>query len=141
MRGNRPPRNLAEAMGHSFRRTALFASVAGILGACLWGYLGFSEQTEGGFVAWAIGGAVGVAAVVGNRGRHVQVGILAAVVSAISIVLGKSLMVFLVLRELGGGLLDVAAALPAVFSEYAVLWFGLALYTAFRIGNSPKPDW
>lgn len=73
---------------------------AGVLGAILWAGVVAITNYEIGWIAWGIGGLVGVAVARGNADRHraaASAGVLAVVLTALSIVGGKYLAVSLVL--------------------------------------------
>jgi len=64
------------------------AAVAALIGALIWKFIAVTFEYEFGFIAWGIGGAVGIAAAsAGSRGM--QAGVVCAVLAFGSIVVGK----------------------------------------------------
>ncbi len=73
---------------------------AGVIGATLWAGVAAITHYEVGWVAWAVGGLVGVAVARGNVDGHrepAMAGVLAVAITALSIVGGKYLAVSLTL--------------------------------------------
>ncbi|MBM4076348.1 MAG: hypothetical protein FJ267_12000, partial [Planctomycetes bacterium] len=86
--------------------SAIFgATVAGILGASAWGGIAYASGYEIGYLAWAIGGLVGVGVRMSSTNVDEGIaGIIAAIWAALSIIAGKLLTIYLFLgSELGGG--------------------------------------
>ena len=73
-------------------KAIVFGIAAGVLGAIVWAAIAHFAQVEIGYVAWAIGGLVGVAACLGGGGGASN-GILCAVITLVSIFAGKMLAV------------------------------------------------
>ncbi len=108
---------------------------AGLAGAGVWLAIAHFANVEIGWIAWGIGFLVGVAvryvAYLSDIDESATLGIYAAVVAAGSIVLAKyGLYHMLVVSP---GLSDIVP-FKAMFSPFDALWFGLACFTAFKIG-------
>lgn len=73
--------------------------LAGAFGAAIWAMVAYSFQVESGWIAWAIGLLVGVAVAIGGR-NGVPAGILAVIITLLSIVSGKYAVVELYARSL-----------------------------------------
>lgn len=74
--------------------------VAGIVGAAIWAAIGYYANMEVGYVAWGIGGLVGVAvAAAGKNG--VSAGIVAVLITVASLCAGKYASVELALSQFG----------------------------------------
>lgn len=74
--------------------------VAGIVGAAIWAAIGYYANMEVGYVAWGIGGLVGVAvAAAGKNG--VPAGIVAVLITVASLCAGKYASVELALSQFG----------------------------------------
>lgn len=82
-----------------YRMSALIGGVvAGAAGAAIWAVIAYFANMEIGWIAWGIGLAVGVGVAVGNRGEgSVPAGVLAALLAAASVVVGKYATVQLML--------------------------------------------
>ncbi len=88
---------------------SLAGLVAGILGAAIWATLSYSSGWELGYLAWAIGLAVGAAVRFGQRGRGGLVaGAIAAGITLFAISAGKAASV--VLLEEAGAESEIQAA-------------------------------
>ena len=66
-----------------------YGAAAGLAGAALWTLIAYSFGLEIGFLAWAIGGAVGFGAVINNPYGGTAVGVTAAVIASLAILGGK----------------------------------------------------
>jgi hypothetical protein len=73
----------------NYNRAVLFGSLAGLLGAAAWAAIAYYANYEIGWLAWGIGLAVGAATVKGAGFGSQFVGVTAAVITVIAIVLGK----------------------------------------------------
>lgn len=75
---------------------SLAGLAVGILGAAIWAYLSYSSGWELGYLAWAIGLAVGAAVHLGREGRGGLVaGAIAAGITLVAITAGKTASVML----------------------------------------------
>jgi hypothetical protein len=129
------------------------ALAAAAAGGVVWGLIARSTDYEVGLVAWAIGWLAGTAAVIGARGgRGVPLQIVAVVAGLLGILLGKYLSFALVLQDFAE---DVGAEvglfssemrtafrddLGTVFGWIDLLFVGLAVYTAWRVGMARTPE-
>ncbi|MFG0273996.1 MAG: hypothetical protein ACF8QF_02950 [Phycisphaerales bacterium] len=80
--------------------------IAALIGAGAWAGIGFATGYEIGWIAWGVGGLVGLGVHIGGReklGAHT--GLLAGALAALAVAGGKYAVVYATLdRELGGGL-------------------------------------
>jgi len=84
------------------RKAVLAGSIAGAFGAGAWALIAYNIGYEVGYIAWGIGGLVGVAVAWGNAGvktSPMAAGLLAVGISVLSIVAGKYLTVVLTLGD------------------------------------------
>lgn len=123
------------------------AGGSGLLGAVIWGAIAYFAHVEVGYVAWAIGGLVGFSVRVGaGEMDEGFAGVIAAIGSVISILLGKLLSVYFVVTyliqkgeippvapEQMGALMGVAFA--GTFGIVDIVFFVLAIMTAYRLGS------
>ena len=84
----------------NYNRAVLFGSLAGLVGAAAWAGIAYFANYEIGYLAWGIGFAVGAATVMGAGYGSQSVGIVAVVITILSIVLGKYASVELVMNDL-----------------------------------------
>jgi len=78
-------------------RALIGSLLAGAIGAAIWAAIAHYTNREIGFVAWGIGGLVGLGAYIGGRGDSgAGTGVLAAVVALASIAAGKFIVVDIV---------------------------------------------
>jgi hypothetical protein len=136
-----------------FVTAALAGLVAAIVGAVVWGLIVRWTDYEVGFVAWGIGFIVGTAVVLGAQGaRGVPLQIIAVVLAAVGVVLGK----YLAFVWIGQDELDKAGielplfskdtvdlfwdAKSDIWSGWDLLWAGLAVVTAFRIPQVEREE-
>ena len=68
-------------------------SLAGLLGAGIWGGVSYGTGHEVGWIAWGIGLIVGFGVAVAGRGRGRQAGLLAVVIAVLCILVGKYLSI------------------------------------------------
>ncbi len=74
--------------------------VAGAIGAGIWAAVAYFTGYEVGWVAWAVGGLVGFGVVLGNsRDRSPQAGVLAVIITVLSLVAAKYTTVQLILSD------------------------------------------
>lgn len=118
-------------------RVAIVAIVAAIIGAVGWGLISYYSNSEIGIVAWAIGGLVGVAVAYMAKAQLAQNHLVIGAVCAIAgVVGGKYLDYYLVVRDLErefGFSLDGEVSFADTFGGYDVLWFALAVLTAWTL--------
>ena len=136
-----------------FLTAALAGLVAAIVGAVIWGLIVRWTDYEVGFVAWGIGFIVGTAVVLGAQGaRGVPLQVIAVVLAAVGVVLGKYLaFVWIGQDELGKVGLELPVfskdtvdlfwdAKSDIWSGWDLLWAGLAVVTAFRIPQLERAE-
>ena len=87
-------------------------------------------------MAWLLGGAVGVAAVLGAGGRADPVGIAAAIISAGSILMGKFFVVYFMVQQRRLGMDAAMSVFPDALGGFDILWMALASFTAFKIAKA-----
>ena len=64
--------------------------LAGVIGAVIWAFIAYYANVEIGWIAWIIGGLVGVGVAIGCRGETgTETGALAAIIALVSICGGK----------------------------------------------------
>ncbi len=127
---------------------ALGGAVAAAAGAAAWGLIVWLTDYEIGFAAVGIGLLVGWAVLMaGGRRRGLPLQIVAVAESVGGILVGKYVAVYLLIREVFTGELGITDPFvlefitenpDAVFSLFDLLWFGLAIYTAWRF-LAPQP--
>ncbi len=84
----------------NFNKAVLFGSLAGLLGAAAGAAIAYYANYEIGWLAWGIGLAVGAATVKGAGHGSQTVGVVAVVITVISLVLGKYATVELLMSEI-----------------------------------------
>jgi len=143
--GGDPPSPVTEPSGSLL--PALGAGlVVAIVGGVVWGLIVKITDYEVGVVAWGIGFVAGTAVVFatgGGKGPRLQV--IAVVASVVGVLLGKYLSYAFVVQEqldtIGQsvGLFSsdmfrfFRENLDTVFDYFDLLWFGLAIFTAWRV--------
>lgn len=120
-------------------------SIAGLIGAAIWGGITYLTHREVGFVAWAIGGLVGISVCVAAQEMDEFIaGVLAGTISIFSILAGKMLaVVFLVnwlIQKVGmppesSYSQIVVKVFQASFGPADAVFFILAIVTAYRLGS------
>lgn len=74
--------------------------IAGAIGALVWAGIAYFTGYEVGWVAWGVGGLVGLGVVLGNSGeRSPQAGVLAVVITVLALLAAKYTTVQLVLSD------------------------------------------
>lgn len=102
--------------------------VAGLVGAAVWGAVAYFLDMELGLLAWGIGGLVGFAVgATAQEDAGPSTGILAVVLSVLSIMGGKYAMVLALQSEY-----DITFA--DTFGVLDILFFIFAILTAYRLG-------
>jgi len=82
-------------------KAVLSGVVAGLIGAAIWGGITYATGVEIGWIAWGVGGLVGLAVRLGASGDEGAThGFIAAVIALASIVAGKFLAVYLFVASL-----------------------------------------
>ncbi len=128
---------------------AIGALVAALVGAAIWGGITVASGYEVGWIAWGVGLACGFGAVMGAGQGSMEGGLIAAVFAGLGVAGGKLFAV----HSLGGqylieaGAFDATftwgmaiSALPETLAAMDLLFFGLALYTAFQVGSGARSD-
>lgn len=130
----------------------LAASLSGGAGAIIWCVIVILTQYEIGWIAWGVGVLVGASVRFAAREMDESTaGIIAAVGSAVSIVGGKLLLVFLIMQflpveEFDADLVKLTSAqrfihlFTSSFGIIDVVFFFLAVGTAYKIGASHSDE-
>jgi hypothetical protein len=127
--------------------------VAAIVGGIVWGLIVKISDYEVGFVAWGIGFLAGTAVVLATRGaKGPRLQVIAVVAALLGILLGKYLTFAFVVQEdfesigesiglVSGDMITLFREnLDVVFGWFDLLWFGLAVFTAWRIPEIDEPE-
>src|SRR5436190_11991087 len=110
--------------------------VGGGVGAAIWAAIAYFAQVEIGWIAWAVGGLAGAGCSIGARGSAgVSSGGLAAAIAVVAIMAGKFIAGSLILQNMGLGNAPVDVWFPKLFGLFDILWFFLAIGTAFKVGS------
>lgn len=134
-------------------KAIIFGFIGGIIGAVIWGAIAYFAHSEVGYVAWGIGGLVGLCV----RGGAEELddgfaGLIAAVISVVSILAGKGLAAIFMVNWIiqqgqvpGGAIGDeywnvVGALFKASFGILDIIFFVLAVATAYRIGSNTQDN-
>lgn len=131
----------ARAMG-TFMRGVIFSGIGASLGAGLWILVGYLGDVEIGYVAWALGVLAGIGMIVGARDGSMQSGLTAAGISFVGIVAAKIVLISHFLAEKMhihppvGEL--IGPIIHSMFNPLDLLFAGLAMVTAFRIGSGSR---
>lgn len=124
---------------------------ATLVGAVVWGAITYFADFQVGLMATALGLVVGLAVRFFGGGRSVAFGVLAAVLALLGVFLGN--LIFFtgaIAREESVGFLEVLVVLlanpgvivnlfAATFEVIDVLFYGLAVYIAFRTASAVRP--
>ena len=78
----------------------ILGSIAGLIGAAIWGAIAYYGHMEIGWIAWGIGAAVGVAVSAGSKGGGLVPSVIAILITIASICGGKLLAVQMAMSEL-----------------------------------------
>lgn len=126
----------------------LAACVSGGAGAIIWCVIVIVTQHEIGWIAWGVGALVGASVRFAAKEMDESIaGIIAAIGSAVSIVAGKLLLVFLIMQflpveEFDAELVKLTSVQRFIrlftdsFGILDVVFFFLAIGTAYKIGAS-----
>lgn len=125
--------------------------VGGLIGAVIWAVITVASGYEIGWIAWGLGGIVGFCVRAASSDHHdgSTPGMVAAGLSILSICLGKFLAaIFLVRKALGVmgvppgvAVLDLQIAVfKSSFGAYDILFFFLAVATAYRLGSGNSEE-
>lgn len=128
------------------------AVIGGAIGAVIWGAIAYFTHHEVGYVAWGVGGLVGICVkMAAGEMDETFAGIIAAVGSVVSILAGKLLAAIFMVQwiiqqgqlpaglpaqlppELQGQLVGIAFAHS--FGVLDIVFFFLAIATAYRLGS------
>ena len=135
--------------------TAIIAgSIGGAIGAAIWGGIAYATHYEVGYVAWGIGGLVGVCVrVVAGDMDDFYAGVTAGVLSVISILAGKILSAILIVNfvmqqgNLAGDVdlkevywTAVGICFTGSFGVLDIAFFLLAVFTAYKLGSGGEDD-
>lgn len=124
------------------------ATVGGAIGAVIWGAIAYFTHHEVGYVAWGVGGLVGFCVKMASEEMdETFAGIIAAIGSVVSIMAGKLLAAIFMVQwfiqqgKVPGGLPAeiqgqmVGMAFAASFGVLDIVFFVLAIATAYRLGS------
>lgn len=119
-------------------------SIAGVLGALAWGGIIYATEREIGWIAWGVGAVVGFGVAVTAQGNAGELsGIIAIVISLLSIFAGKVFGVWLLIGSILPEQIGFFAICSVVFQTlgpFDGLWALLAGATAYRIGSNGDDD-
>ena len=130
----------------------LAACVSGGAGAIIWCVIVILTQHEIGWIAWGVGVLVGASVRFAAKEMDESIaGIIAAIGSAVSIVAGKLLLVFLIMQflpveEFDAELVKLTSVQRFIqlftdsFGILDVVFFFLAIGTAYKIGASHSDE-
>lgn len=121
--------------------------IAALVGGFIWGATASASGYEVGWLAWGIGLATGLGAVLGGRGSDGNIGTIAVICAVAGIFIGKVVMVAGLISkepdEVARQILNQLSffdLLKATLSFYDIIWFVLAVGTAWRIGAGGDDD-
>ena len=124
--------------------------IGGFVGAAIWAAIIALTEYEIGWIAWAVGALVGIGVRIGSSGEEGPwLGILSVLIAFASIYAGKAFGLYFLAVNLGqippdANPIMVLAfcffAVPFVMGLFDILWFGLAGFTAFKIGSGLASD-
>lgn len=140
-----PQSSEARDVARAITMWILGGSIGGVLGMLAWGGIIYAADREIGWVAWGIGALVGfgVGVTAGDNGGELS-GIIAVVISLLSIFAGKVFGYWLLLGSLlPEGIAGIAALCSGVFQTLGPLdglWAILAGFTAYQIGSNGDDD-
>ena len=111
----------------------LFGVVAGSVGAAIWAWVSLTTNREIGWIAWGIGGLVGLAVRLASHeeeGDGFLPGLVALIIAILAIVAGKYAAVHLSVEE---GLR--MEAFQRTFGIVDFIFFLLAVATAYKVAS------
>lgn len=126
----------------NFQKAILYGAVAGVMSSLLWAFLSVATHYQFGIMAVGVGAIVGFAIKIGGKGIDEKFGILGAVISLLSVVLGNFLGIMgLISQENAMTLMEVLTMIE--FSEipdlmlqgFGILdyfFYGIAVYEGFK---------
>lgn len=129
-------------------------AVGGLAGAAIWAAIAYATEHEIGWIAWGVGLLVGLGVrFAAGESDGFGPGLTAVGMSFVSIWAGKAGAIFFLVRaaaaqgEIAGVPADPIAlalaslvAVPLTFGPLDLLWFGLAGFTAFKVGSNMASD-
>ncbi len=96
-------------------------SLGGFIGAAVWAGIAYKTGYEIGWIAWAIGGIVGFCVGVGSNGKGNKFGIIAVIITILSLLGGKYATVeLLIQKELGNESEFLQSAIDGLDEEMTV---------------------
>ncbi len=111
----------------------------GVVGTIIWLAVAMSTGMELGWIAWAVGGLVGLGVRIPARGSEAAgPGLTAATIAIGAILSAKIIMIMLIVAVLDGVTVQMAAA--DVFHPLDLLWFLFAGFTAYKVGASVEEE-
>ena len=124
--------------------------IGGFVGAAIWATIIALTEYEIGWIAWAVGALAGIGVRLGSNGEEGPwLGILSVLIAFASIYAGKAFGLYFLAKNLGQippdanpmmFLIFCFFAVPFIMGLFDILWFGLAGFTAFRIGSGLSSD-
>jgi len=115
--------------------------IGGAIGAAIWGAVIYFTNYEVGYIAWLVGVLVGLGVRIGaaQGADGWGPGVTSAIIAVAALIGGKLFGVQLLLMKLrdmpGADQIGMIDALQATMSPIDLLWFVLAVSSAFRIGS------
>jgi hypothetical protein len=112
--------------------------IGGGIGAAIWAAFAHFTNYEFGGIAWGVGALTGIGLHIGGQGYgDSRSGWIAVAMALFSIVMGR----FVTFLLFSGDVLDsLDLALGFFFTPLALIWGGLAGFTAYRIGSGSQFD-
>jgi hypothetical protein len=118
----------------------VFSSVAAIVGIAIWITIAVVTGYEIGWVAWGVGGLIGLGMRLGYRDETSMSGLVAAGIAFCSVGLFKGVIILGALAARAEGENIPMVGREGVFHPFDILFIGLAVATAYKVASGGGSD-
>lgn len=123
-------------------RGIIGAVIGGLIGAAVWAGISFAAGLEIGWIAWGVGGLVGLGSAFGSKGGSPFLGVVAAAITILAIMGGKYAAIqFSIVKEIGSQSDAVQQAVTALDSNELLVSYLADDVVIERQANGEDVEW